>query len=315
DKITLSYKQDMISIEFALLSYSNAHENTYSWKLEGLEKDWNVSKNNIASYNHLEPGSYTLLVKAANSNGDWKTIPIKLFIKISPPFYATWWFISLLALMFAAIIWWLVQWRIKRIREKFEMRNGIASDLHDEVGSALTSINILSSILPDAMEQQPAHAKEMLQQITNQSKTIQQNMSDIVWSIRPDNEKMENLLVRIREYAGQTLEPLEIDTIIDADENLVNKILPMHYRKDILLICKEAINNIARHSNASSAKILFSLEQKNVSISITDNGQWKGTNTGTGTKTMRERANALGGKLSVKTGNGFTEVLLLLPLP
>jgi two-component system sensor histidine kinase UhpB len=305
----------MISIEFVLLSYSNAQDNTYSWKLEGLEDEWNISKNNVATYNHLMPGNYTLLVKAANSNGDWKTIPIKLHIKITPPYYATWWFRSLVLAGIAGLVWWLMQRRVRRLKDKFEMRNGIASDLHDEVGSALTSINILSSILPEAMEQQPQHARELLQQISDQTQTIQQNMSDIVWSIRPDNEKLEDLLVRVREYAAQTLEPLDIDTSIEADDTLINKILPMQYRKDILLICKEAINNIAKHSNARSAKILFTCTQQKVVVTITDNGQWKGTNTGMGTKTMKERAQSLGGHLSVKTGNGNTEVCLMLPLP
>ena len=315
DQIVLNYQQDMVSIEFALLSYSNANENTYSWMLEGLEKDWNISKNNIATYSHLTPGNYTLLVKAANSNGDWKTNPIKLHIKITPAFYATWWFRILVVLLMATFVWRIVQRRIKRIKEKFELRNRIASDLHDEIGSTLTSINILSNVSQQAMDQQPAQVKVLLEQISSQSKTIQQSMSDIVWSIRPDNEKIENLLVRIREYAGQTLEPLNINTVIEADEILVDKILPMHYRKDMLLLCKEAVNNIAKHSSASVATIAFSCSNKKMVVTITDNGQWKGNNSGTGTKTMQERALALGAQLTIQATETGTIVSLLLPLP
>ncbi len=315
DKITLSYQQDMISVEFALLSYSNAAENTYSWKLEGLEKDWNISKNNIATYNHLMPGKYTLLVKAANSNGDWKTVPLKLYIKITPPFYATWWFKLFVFLLSAGIIFWLVQMRIKRIKDKFALRNSIASDLHDEIGSTLTSISILSNVSQQAIDKQPSQAKELMQQLSSQTKTIQQNMSDIVWSIRPDNEKTENLLVRIREYAAQTLEPLQINTVIEADDSLIDKILPMPYRKDILLICKEAINNIAKHSNAGFVKICFTHNKKDMEISITDNGIWKGNNSGTGTKTMQERAKVLGGNLSISTTQQGTGIVVIIPLP
>lgn len=315
DRIVLNYRQDMISIEFALLSYSNAHENTYSWMLEGLEKNWNISKNNVATYNHLLPGEYTLLVKAANSNGDWKTIPIKLHIKIKPPFYATWWFITMVILLLTGFVWWIVQRRIKAIKEKFALRNRIASDLHDEIGSTLTCINILSNVSQQAMEQQPQQAKELLQQISSQSKTIQQNMSDIVWSIRPDNEKIENLVVRVREYAAQTLEPLRIHTIIEADDKVIDKVLPMQYRKDILLICKEAINNIAKHADAGSVTISFSHTQKSIVVTIKDNGQWKGNNSGTGTKTMQERANALGGQLSINSNEGGTMIRIQVPVP
>jgi len=315
DRIVLNYKQDMVSIAFALLSYSNANENIYSWKLEGLEKDWNISKNNMATYSHLTPGNYTLLVKAANSNGDWKTTPIKLYIKITAAFYATWWFRLLVVLLVALFIWWIVQRRIKRIKEKFELRNRIAADLHDEIGSTLTSINILSNVSQQAMDQHPGQVKELLEQISSQSKTIQQSMSDIVWSIRPDNEKIENLVIRIREYAAQTLEPLNINTVIEADEILVDKVLPIHYRKDLLLICKEAMNNIAKHSNASAAKITFSCSNKNISVTITDNGKWKGNNSGTGTKTMQERAHALGAQLTIQTRDTGTIVSMLLSLP
>ncbi|RYY69485.1 MAG: hypothetical protein EOO13_09400 [Chitinophagaceae bacterium] len=315
DKLLLNYKEDMISVEFALLSYSNSPENRYSWKLEGLDKAWNTSRDNVATYNHLVPGTYTLLVKAANSNGDWKTVPIKLHITIRPPFYATWWFKVLVLLFIAGLIWFFIRRRIKRIKEKFELRNRIASDLHDEIGSTLTSINILSNVSRQAMEQQPTHAKELLQQISNQSKNIQQNMSDIVWSIRPDNEKIENLVVRIREYAAQTLEPLNIDTLIEADDELVERILPMQYRKDILLISKEAINNIARHSNANAAKVVFKLNKKNISLSITDNGRWKGNHSGTGSKTMKERAKGLGGQLTIDARDTGTTVAVLIPIP
>jgi signal transduction histidine kinase len=315
DEIVLSYRQDMVSIEFALLSYTNANENTYSWMLEGLEKEWNISRNNIATYNHLTPGKYTLFVKAANSNGDWKTTPIKLYIKITPAFYNTWWFRLLLVVLLAAFIGWLVRRRIKRIKDKFELRNRIAADLHDEIGSTLTSINILSTVSQQAIDQQPGQVKVLLEQISNQSKTIQQSMSDIVWSIRPDNEKIENLVVRIREYAAQTLEPLNILTDIQADELLLAKVLPIHYRKDILLICKEAVNNIAKHSNASTAKIVFGCSHKNIALTISDNGQWKGNNSGSGTKTMQDRARALNAQLTIQSNQNGTVVSMLLPLP
>jgi signal transduction histidine kinase len=305
----------MISIDFALLSYTNANENTYSWMLKGLEKEWNVSKNNIATYNHLMPGMYTLLVKAANSNGDWKTTPIKLYITITPPFYATWWFRILCILVTAGILFWIVQRRINSLKEKHQLRNRIASDLHDEIGSTLTSINILSNVSQQAMEHQPQQAKELLQQISSQSKNIQQNMSDIVWSIRPDNEKIENLVVRIREYAAQTLEPLNINTVIEADDTLIARILPMQYRKDILLICKEAINNIAKHADALSVKILLSNGKNKISLTVTDDGKWKGNNSGTGTKSMQERARALGGNITFTITDAGTQLQLVIPIP
>ncbi|MEP7238982.1 MAG: triple tyrosine motif-containing protein, partial [Ferruginibacter sp.] len=313
-QMKLNYRENTISVEFALLSYSNSGENRYTWKLDGLEEDWHVSYDNEAYYANLNPGKYTLVVKAANSNGVWSK-EIKLLIEITPPFYKTWWFMLLLVLAVAGIIYYGVQLRINRIKEKFRLRNKIAADLHDEIGSTLTSISILSNVSQQAMEQQPQQAKEMLQQISTQSKKVQQNMSDIVWSIRPDNEKIENLITRMREYAAQTLEPLDIKITIEADENTVNKILPMECRKELLLIYKEAINNIAKHAGATEVIMSLTIGNRQIHLNIADNGNWKGYGTGTGTKSMKERAIAIGGNLTITVKESGTVVSVIIPVP
>jgi two-component sensor histidine kinase len=315
DQIILSHLQNMINVEFALLSYTNATDNMYSWKLEGLEKDWNTSRENIASYTNLKPGTYTLLVKAANSFGEWTNQPIKLIFKIKAPFYNKWWFYLLCILLIAAVIFWFTQLRINRIKERNRLRNKIASDLHDEIGSTLTSINILSNVSQQAMEHQPLQAKEMLNQIALQSKAIQQSMSDIVWSLRNENEYIESLVARMREYAAQTLEPLNINVQVNAATLIEEEKLPIQYRKEMLLIFKEATNNIAKHAGANSVTVHLNKTLKNIELTIFDNGIWKGNTTGTGTKSMQERAEALGGTLAINTSEDGTTVKLIIPIP
>jgi len=206
--------------------------------------------------------------------------------------------------------------KLKEKENLLSIRGAISKDLHDEIGSTLTSINILSNVSQQAIQTSPAQAMEMLQQISTQSKTIQQNMSDIVWAIRPDNEKIENLEVRMREYAAQTLEPLNINTQIHFDKQLLNEPLPQHCRKDVLLIFKEAVNNIVKHANASEASIRLIRQNNNAELIIEDNGSWKqnGTSTGTGTKSMEQRAVNIGGHLSIDKNNNRTQVKLILPL-
>jgi signal transduction histidine kinase len=218
-------------------------------------------------------------------------------------------------LVLAGLVYVLVQQRIKRLQEKYQLRNKIAADLHDEIGSTLTSINILSNVSQQAMEQQPQQAKEMLQQISAQSKTIQQSMSDIVWSIRPDNEKVEDLVTRMREYAAQTLEHLDINATIDTDDELSGKILPMQYRKELLLIYKEAINNIAKHADATRVAVSLKNGNRYIQLRIADNGTWKGETTGTGTRSMKERAIAMGGTLEITPSANGTEVKAIIPVP
>lgn len=200
--------------------------------------------------------------------------------------------------------------------ELLNIRNNISKDLHDEIGSTLTSINILSSVSQQAIDKDTGEAKKMLEKIATQSKTIQQSMSDIVWSIQPNNEKIENLVVRMREFATQTLEPLHINLSFEADEELKKKSLPIDYRKEILLIYKEALTNISKHANANTVTINFNKTGKETALlTITDNGTWKGETSGTGLRSMKERAEAINGTLTIAHQLSGTQLQLSVMLP
>jgi two-component system, NarL family, sensor histidine kinase UhpB len=197
------------------------------------------------------------------------------------------------------------------------IRNKISKDLHDDIGSTLTSIHILSTVSKKTMDNNPAQAKQMIEEIAAQSKTIQQNMSDIVWAIRPDTSKLENLVIRMREYIGQTLEAEDIQTSFQINEAAMNYQLPIEHRKEILLIYKEAINNIIKHAGASSVIIKMDITNNHLQLVISDNGRWKqkAGSTGTGTRSMQQRAEALGGKLNIKDTDSGTTIQALIPVP
>ncbi len=228
-------------------------------------------------------------------------------------------------LILAAIIAFILFSRYKLKRKLQEqqkilsVRDTISKDLHDEIGSTLTSINILSNISQKAFAEDPAQAKDMLQQISTQTKTIQQNMSDIVWSLRPENESIENFEVRMREFAAQTLEANNIRTKFYFDDELLGETLPQNARKDLLLIYKEAINNIVKHANANSVDISFRKALNKAILIIQDNGvgikSIGNTASGTGAKTMDQRARAIGATLNISRKDGGTNVTVTLPLP
>ena len=205
--------------------------------------------------------------------------------------------------------------KIQQQNEMLAIRNNISQNLHDEIGSTLTSINILSNVSQKAIDSQPQQAREMLHEIAEQSKMIQQNMSDIVWSIRPENEKVEDLITRMREYAAQTLEQLNVSATVNAADELATKTLPMQYRKELLLIYKEAISNIVKHANATSVIVNLENTRNQVHLSIADNGTWKGSTSGTGTRSMKARAESLGGTLQILTLPTGTTVQATVPIP
>lgn len=204
-----------------------------------------------------------------------------------------------------------LQQKIEEQKALLAVRNNIAKDLHDEIGSALTSIKILSEVSGKNLYKDQVKTSSYLQEITEQSGRMQQGMSDIVWAITPDNDKLENLVARMREYVSHTLEPKNIQTVFTIDEAALSKHIGMQQRRDLLLIFKEAINNAAKYSEAGCVQVSLGLCADNITMKISDDG--KGFDTGrltssNGLRNMRQRAGILKGMLQVSSlpGKGTT---------
>ncbi|MGC4100742.1 ligand-binding sensor domain-containing protein [Ferruginibacter sp.] len=145
DEIELDYKENALTIEFSPLLYNSA--SLIRYKLSGIDKNWVIAdKNDRAIYNYLPPGTYTFLIKTMNENGKESVKVTMLKIKINAPFWRTWWFYSLLALLVLGLLFWLDRQRTKRKEAVEKMRTGIADKLHQEVNTALNNINILSEM-------------------------------------------------------------------------------------------------------------------------------------------------------------------------
>jgi signal transduction histidine kinase len=221
-------------------------------------------------------------------------------------------FIAGFALM--CILFFFV-YRNYRIRQKLnlqQLRNKIAIDLHDEVGSTLSSIKIFSEIAR-------RHSKELtptLDQIIEYSHKMIESMADIVWSINPENDNFENIIVRMRSFAYELLGAKKIDFQFEADDSLANLKLPMDVRKNLYLIFKEAINNMTKYSQANRALFSISNENNELAMLIRDNGKGFDINQhtqGNGLKNMKKRASEIGAKIFIESesGNGTTIQLLI----
>lgn len=210
-----------------------------------------------------------------------------------------------------------LQRKIQEQAALLTVRNNIAKDLHDEIGSTLTSIKILSEVSEKNMQKDQQKATAYLQKITEQSAAAQQGISDIVWAVKPENDKLENMVIRMREYAAQTLESKDIAAAIHIDEALLQKTLNMSQRRDFLLIFREAINNIAKYAQATEVKVSLEKINETVQLKVSDNGIGFDSNVQTsssGLKNMKARAAALNGQLSILSQkNKGTVITLQIP--
>ncbi len=202
----------------------------------------------------------------------------------------------------------------KRLLEIEKVRNHIARDLHDDIGSTLSSINILSRV---ALVEQNGNTQNYLQRIGDQSTRMMEDMSDMVWSINPRNDSMEKIVTRMREFAMEIFESSGIEYRFS--EKIDNGIiLDSEKRKNLFLIFKEAINNAAKYSKANTVEIELRQQDGSLILRVTDNGQGfdeQKVDAGNGLRNQRERAKEINGRFLVKSqiGQG-TELELHLPI-
>lgn len=187
------------------------------------------------------------------------------------------------------------------------LRNKIASDLHDDVGSTLTSISILSQMA----QLQSQDVKPLLETIGESSRKMLDAMADIVWTITPENDQFEKIIIRMKNFAYEVLGAKKIDFEFVAGDDVANMNLPMDVRKNLYLIFKEATNNMVKYSGADKATFSIKEENKNLIMVIHDNGKGFEVNRsteGNGLKNMRKRAEEIRAQFLIDShpGSGTT---------
>ncbi|HYF33315.1 MAG TPA: two-component regulator propeller domain-containing protein [Chitinophagaceae bacterium] len=314
---SLSPGQNMITISFSALSFTDPRQVRYAYKMEGVDKDWTLTENDFVTYHNLPPGSRKFFVKARNAEGVWSKEGTWLEIDLAPPFYRKWWFIALVVAAVAVVIYLLYRARIRRLEEKFRIRSTIARDLHDEIGSTLTSINILSLVSRSNLHKDRSRAEGLLQKITEQSQDMQQSMSDIIWAIKPDNDKLEDMAAHMREYLSHTLEVKNIAIHFEADEQALKTSLSMEQRRDFFLIFKEAVNNAAKYADSNAVTISLKKNKKHIVLVVADQGVGFDVTkkySSNGLKNMQARAASLRAALTITSAPGKgTQVQLSIP--
>jgi signal transduction histidine kinase/ligand-binding sensor domain-containing protein len=202
--------------------------------------------------------------------------------------------------------------RISKYQTEERLRIKISRDLHDEMGSTLTSINILSKVAM-AREEKKEELKNYLQKIKDHSGNMMESMSDMVWAINPANDSLEKVLIRMKEFAAEMLEPVGISYYFDTSGFNDKSLLNLEERRDLYLIFKEAITNIVKYSQATEVTISLQHDKEQLSLSITDNGNGFDSTesfSGNGLHNMKSRAEAIGGSLQIESIKGTGTSLL-----
>jgi len=343
-EVVLSYNQNDFSFQFTALDYNAPGMIQYAYKMEGFDDDWIYSgTRRFVTYTNLDPGEYVFLVKATNSDGLWNDETAKIFIIINPPFWATWWAYTIYAIIFLGVLAFIraeenkrrtkkEEERLRREREsallreaelktinlqqkteieKQKIRNRIAQDLHDEIGSNLSSISLMSELIKND-EKINAEASEKINRIHKVAKGSTQAMRDIVWLTNPSSDSLKDLIAKMKEVADDMLGKFILNFEYPKDFTDI-KLLP-ETKRNIFFIYKETLNNIVKHAEAKSVWIKFGIENNTIFLSIKDDG--RGFNPsigygGNGLKNIRSRAKEINADLKFESTPGKGALLEL----
>ena len=220
-----------------------------------------------------------------------------------------------LALVFMLVTYSVYRYRLRSILQLQQTRAQIAMDLHDDIGSSLSSLSFLSALVQNRATERGSNEelRPILDEIQETSGKLMHSMKDIVWAVDPKQDTLESLLERLEGFAHRVAETGVFS--IDVAEDVPSLNMTPQSRRNLYLILKEAITNAAKYSKGSAITLGISRAGNNLHIQVADNGKGfdpSAAHKGYGCRTMRERAHQSGATLTIQSalGQGTTITLL-----
>jgi ligand-binding sensor domain-containing protein/two-component sensor histidine kinase len=299
-KTALSYKKNNIKFIFGALSFANEQQVQYSYRLKGAnDSSWSQPQNmHEVSYASLSPGEYLFEVRTIG----WNRLPGNpacFSFTILSPYWKTWWFYIVTAILILLAIYLLYKYRITQLLRLQKVRNAIATNLHDDIGSTLTNISILTELSKKNISE-PATAEKFLHRISEETMQTQQALDEIIWNVNTRHDSLQDSFARMRRYTAELFENSDIQCHIHIDEIEENKKLDIEQRRDIYLIYKECLNNIYKHANAKNIYIEVRRQGQCIYMHIRDDGKGFTTSMVTernGIRNLTERAKKWKGQI------------------
>lgn len=293
-RMELKSSQNNLSFKFTGIDLSNGPQNNYMYKLAGSQDtQWiSIGQQHQVNFTNLNPGNYKLYVRCTDEAGNIKSAGLFAAFIIHEPFTNTPWFYASIVAIAGMIFYFFYKIRLQQIRKLQRVRENISRDLHDEIGAHMTNIS-LQSVVGKMYPNDPVRIAEAFNHIDDDSQKVSAAMREIIWSINPENDKLENALPRMLHYATELLEARGITVSASLPAHTEIYKLAMERRRDLFLIFKEAITNVVKHSDAGRVKISFEIEQKKLLVKIEDDGKgYEPQNIfgGNGLMNMKQRA-------------------------
>jgi ligand-binding sensor domain-containing protein/signal transduction histidine kinase len=314
--VTMAAGKERVEIRYSALNLSAPERARFKHRLEGYETAWaEVGDHRVASYSRLPPGQYRFQVTASNEDGIWNLEGASLTLVVEPHFWQTLWFLCVAGAaavgLVAGAVYYVSTQRLQqqlaglRQQEALEQeRARIARDIHDQLGANLTQVSLLGELVESDRthpEEVAAHARQISQTALETSRAL----DEIVWTVNPRNDTLDGLVNYICKYAQEYLAVAGLRYRLEIPPDLPNAPISPEVRHNVFLASKEAVTNVVRHAQASSAWLRLKLKPDRFTLEIQDDGRGPAgasearAQTRNGLRNMAKRMEDVGGRFEI----------------
>lgn len=317
-RLILDYDQNFISFDLSAGSFRTPVKNRFKYRMKELSDQWiSLGTRDHLAFNGLTPGDYSLQIKASNNDGIFSDKIRRLNICILKPLWLRWYALLFYSFIAGGIVYWLYRMRLSNLQQvqkaKMEEREMIrkrtARDFHDEAGSYITKISLISEMGKRKLND-PTQMDSLFSKLDANIEALRSGMKDFIWVIDPSNDSLYNTLVHIKKYILDAIDMTDISLNMSVDQSQFESInLNGEQRRQLFLIFKEIVNNSVKHSNCSRIFVDAEVSGKNeILIKIGDNGKGfqpgNKSDSGFGLRNIESRASKLKATLNIESAPG-----------
>jgi signal transduction histidine kinase len=317
-----------LQFDFTALSFAAPENVRFQYWLEGFDGQWiEGGPERHAIYSRLPAGQYQFRVRASNRSGLWNDDASALAFTVVPFIWQTWWFRMGTLIVFCSATVLAVRYvffrrlrlRLRALEQEAVLhkeRSRIARDLHDDLGSRLTRLVLLSDLMQD--ERDAGKTTANAQQVSSAARQVIKALDETVWAVNPRNDTLAHLIDYIGQFAVEFLRTAGIRCYVDLPARADKRPVSAEIRHNLFLVVKEALNNVVRHAGATEVRLRIESDGSGLTIAIDDNG--RGFATGPrqaeedGLRNMRQRSQEIGAEFDLESRRGEgTRILVRLP--
>lgn len=325
--IKLPFQDNNISFKVFVkdLEYGKSQQIIYRL-IQKQKTKWNIlPQNSKLIFNNLASGDYVLELGVYDKFEKEKIASKRIAISIATPFYNLTLFWLLIGFFSSALAFYIYnKQKTRKLNAIFDQelalekqRTKITADLHDDIGSSLSSLQVNSAVAAALLKKDPSKAKIVLEKIEEQSKRLAETLGDLIWSMKPGKEEIIDFSTKIKNFANDILGSTNINYEIKIDKDINQYLVEIYLRKNLIYIAKEAINNAAKYSSATEFSLYCYKRNSTIRLDISDNGKGfdKNTTKGNGLRNIETRIQELNGTLELKTEtNKGCQITVVIPL-